>query len=583
MEDNRADVQTIKERVDIVSVISRYLSLTKSGANYKGHCPFHKDDTPSFTVSSEKGLWHCFGCGEGGDVFAFLMKIERISFPEAAERLAAEAGVSLKRRGDGERERLHTLSAEVVAYFSENLTNATAGKKAREYLLHRGYGEKTWERFGLGYALPEWDDLKRSFSKRYGLKTLTDLGLLVKGKGRVYDRFRDRVLFPIFDLSGRPIAFGGRAFQEEPKYLNSPKTVLFDKGRHLYGLSWAREALTAKHSAILVEGYTDVLSLHLAGITHAVGSMGTALTQGQANLLSRFVNNVVIAYDRDAAGGTASLRGMRILRNSGLDVRVARLPEGDDPDSLLRRDGPERTLEILEAAIPFHLSYIESLKERYNLSTLAGKERALAEARPFYQGISSLPLKEEIVGLLAELLDLPLEGVREDLGKRQQRWRPTEEPREMEHSWGKEEVILSLLLRGEADFREVATLASPEDFSQHYRPIVEALATANDPFNLSLLMQHLDEESARRASYLALAPVRFNDTGKALQDALIKLVKLPAIDKELVRLREETKRCDKEGNLDRVDELQRTYSALVAKRTALVAQKHPRRGRDDKG
>lgn len=576
MRDGRIDVQAIMERVDIVSVISRYLTLTKSGAEYKGRCPFHKDDTPSFMVNLEKGLWHCFGCGEGGTVFTFLMKIERISFPEAAERLAAEAGVPAKRRVDGERERLRAINAEVASYFSENLLSTAAARKAREYLVGRGYEEEVWERFGLGYALPGWDHLKGRFAERHGLKTLTGLGLLVKGKENLYDRFRDRVIFPIHDLSGRPVAFGGRALEGEPKYLNSPKTALFDKGRHLYGLSWAREALAARRCAILVEGYTDVLSLHLTGITHAVGSMGTALTQGQADLLGRFVEEVVIAYDRDAAGGAASLRGMRILRNSGLNVRVAILPEGEDPDSLVRCDGTERMLEIVEAAVPFHIFYIESLKGRYDLSTLAGKEGALAEARPFYQGIASLPLRQEIAGLLAELLDLPREGVMEDLASRRARRRGVEEPSEVERGWGEEEVILSLLLRGEVDWRRVAALASPEDFSQGYRPIVEALATESEPFDLPQLMQRLDEESARRASYLALAPVAFSNAEKALRDALVKLVKLPAIERKLAVLREEMKRSEGTGDRDRVDELQRAYSALVA-------EKLSRRGNDGKG
>jgi DNA primase len=566
MSREHTDVQQIKDRIDIVSVISRYLTLTKSGANYKGRCPFHKDDTPSFMVSPEKGLWHCFGCGEGGDVFAFLMKIEKISFPEAMERLASEVGISVKQRGDGEREKLRAINAAVADYFADNLTNKAAARKAREYLIGRGYEEDSWERFGLGYALPGWNQLRKHFLRTYQEKILLDLGLLVAGKESPYDRFRDRVIFPIYDLAGRPIAFGGRAFEGKPKYLNSPKTALFDKGRHLYGLSWAREALQARQQAILVEGYTDVLSLYQAGITHAVGSMGTALTQGQADLLGRFVEEVVIAYDRDAAGGAASLRGMQILRNSGLSVRVARLPQGDDPDSLVRRDGADRFLEIVNLAVPFHLFYIESLKERYDVRTLAGKEGALAEARSFYQGIASLPLRQEIAERLSEVLNLPVEGVVEDLSGRRSRRRPAKETQEPGPRWGAEEVILSLLLRGEVGWERVAAVASPDDFSPHYRPIVEALSMEGDPLDLSLLMQHLDEESTRRVSYLTLVPLRFTDVEKALQDALAKLVRLPAIEKRLVALRQEIKESEERGDRDRLDRLQRAYSVLVAER-----------------
>ena len=566
MREGRTDVQAVKERIDVAAVMSRYLSLVKSGQTLKGRCPFHKDDTPSFVVSPEKGLWHCFGCGEGGDLFAFLMKIERISFPEALEKLAAEAGVVLKRRGDGERDELFAITAQVAALFSENLHRSAEGEKARQYLLGRGFAAEAWERFGLGYALPGWDHVKGAFAKRYGTKVLTDLGLLVESKGTFYDRFRDRVIFPIVDLTGRPVAFGGRAFDGEPKYLNSPKTPLFDKGRTLYGLSWAREAISAGRSAVLVEGYTDVLSLHLAGIPHAVGSMGTSLTQGQADLLARFADEAVIAYDRDAAGGAGALRGMTILRNSGLSVRVARFPEGDDPDSLVRREGPARVNELVAAAVPFHLFYLDSLKDRHDLHTHAGKEGTLEEARPFYQGVASLPLRQEIAGHLAGLVNLPLERVMEDLASRPSRQAGATEPSVERREWGEQEVMLALMLRGRADGKKVFSLVSPEAFSEAYRPIAEAMARAADPADLAALMVDLDEESARLASYLTLAPVEFSDAEKALDDALAKLVTLPAIERRLADVREEMKRTEASGDRTRIDELQGTYRALVVQK-----------------
>ncbi len=566
MSGGRTDVQAVKERIDVAAVMSRYLSLVKSGQTYKARCPFHKDDTPSFVVSAEKGLWHCFGCGEGGDLFAFLMKIERISFPEALERLAAEAGVELKRRGDGERDELYAITARAAEFFSENLVRPSDGDKARQYLLGRGLSPEVWTRFGLGYALDRWDHLKAAFGKRYGTKVLIDLGLLVEGKENPYDRFRDRVMFPIYDLSSRPIAFGGRTFSGEPKYLNSPKTPIFDKGRTLYGLSWARDAIAAGRSAVLVEGYTDVLSLHLAGIGQAVGSMGTSLTQGQADLLARFADEVVIAYDRDTAGGAGALRGMTILRNSGLSVRVARLPEGDDPDSLVRREGKERMDGLLTEAVPFHLFYLESLSGRHDLRTLAGKEEALDEARPFYQEIASLPLRQEIAGHLADLVNLSVEQVMQDLSGRPSR-RPGMEPGgESDRKWGAQEVILSLLLRGKADAQAVFSLVSPEAFTGAFRPIAEELSRASELTDLSLLMRDLDEESAKLSSFLALAPIEFSDAEKALGDAMARLVTLPAIERRLAGLREEIKQSEESGDRSRVDELQGTYRALVVQK-----------------
>lgn len=563
---DRSDVEAIKSRVDVISLISRYLTLTKSGSRYKGHCPFHKDDTPSFYVDPEKGLWHCFGCGEGGDLFAFLMKIERISFPEALERLAAEAGIRISRKGDGAREKLYEINAEAAKYFADNLRHSRIGKQARDYLMSRGYEEGMWKRFGLGYALDEWEGLKKRFSKRYGTKALLELGLLVKGKNEsLYDRFRDRVIFPIYDLTGRPIAFGGRAFSGEPKYLNSPQTPLFDKGRHLYGLSWARDEIAARRFAVLVEGYTDVLSLHAAGIGNAIGSMGTALTRGQAELIARFADEVVIVYDRDAAGAAASVRGMQILRNAGLAVRVAALPEGEDPDSFVRREGKEEFSQVISEAIPFHIFFLETLKERYDLTSLKGREEALDAARPFYQGLSSLPLRQEVGRRLGDLIDLPTEEVMRELARGRTARPDQGHAEEVEVAWGEEDVILGLLLRGEAKWEEVSQLAGPEDFSPRYRPLVEAIAEMGDPIDTAKVVSRVDEDAMRLASKLVIAPVVFSDIKKALNDALVRLVRLPVIEQRLRELREEIKRAKDRA---KIDELQRTYSALVAEKIA---------------
>ncbi|MBE0634768.1 DNA primase, partial [Candidatus Bipolaricaulota bacterium] len=265
MPGQRADVKELKARLDFVSIIARYVTLIKSGTGFKAKCPFHKDDTPSMTVSAEKGLWHCFGCGEGGDVIGFVMKIERLSFIETVRRLAEEVGLSFEPAEDGARDELRALMADVANLFAKNL-RADAGEKARDYLSNRGYPASCWTTYNLGYALPGWDNVKRTFSKQ-GEEILLKLGLLVQGDKGTYDRFRDRTIFPILDLSGRPVGFGGRTFEGEPKYLNSPQTPLFDKGRLVYGISWARERMSQTRVAVLVEGHTDVLSLHQADIT----------------------------------------------------------------------------------------------------------------------------------------------------------------------------------------------------------------------------------------------------------------------------------------------------------------------------
>lgn len=563
----RADVKEIKARLDIVSTISRYVTLTKSGSGFKAKCPFHKDDTPSMTVSAEKGLWHCFGCGAGGDVIGFVMKIERLSFIEAVRRLAEEVGMTFDMVEDGARDEQRSILAEVANYFVKNL-QSSAGEKARQYLLNRGYPASCWMTYGIGYALPGWDNVKRTFSK-YGEAALLKLGLLVQGDKGTYDRFRDRTIFPILDLSGRPVGFGGRAFTGEPKYLNSPQTPLFDKGRLVYGISWARERMSQTRTAVLVEGYTDVLSLHQADIRNAVGSMGTALTPGQAELLKRFVDEIVIAYDMDAAGSAASLRGMQIVRNVGLNVRVARLPDGEDPDGLVRQGGAEAMQEVIDAALPFHQFFIEALKATHDVTTIHGKERLLEDAREFYRDIRSSALREEIERRIAELVDLSIESVRRELPRRS---RPRDEesnPQTPTEHWGVEEHLLALVLRGEVSWDMITSQLSPLDFSPPNRRIAEYLAAGVS--DLSDLMSELDEDQARRASFYALAPLEI-DVEQTIEDATRWMGRLPGIEKRIQAI-------DREIVISGEAQDWKRWEQLVKEKEELrVAWKHARKG-----
>ena len=562
MPSQRPDVKEIKARLDIFSIISRYVALTKSGAGFKGKCPFHKDDTPSMTVSVEKGLWHCFGCGEGGDVIGFFMKIERLTFVEAVRRLAEEVGMSFDAAEDGVRDQLRAVMADVANSFVRNL-RSDAGEKARDYLIGRGYPESCWLTYGLGYALPGWDNVKKSFSK-HGDAVLLKLGLLVQGDKGTYDRFRDRTIFPILDLSGRPIGFGGRAFEDQqPKYLNSSQTPLFDKGRIVYGISWARERMSQTRKAVLVEGYTDVLSLHQADITNAVGSMGTALTSGQAELLKRFVDEVIIAYDQDAAGGAASLRSMQILRNIGLDVRVAQLPAGEDPDGFVRSQGSEAMQEVLDAALPFHVFFIESLRARHDVSTVHGKELLLEDAREFYSQVRSSALREEIERQIAQLVDLSIESVRRELPRRS---RPRDDDavqHELSEHWGVEEHLLALVLRGEVAWDKIAPHVEIDDFSDINKPIARSLAAGI--VDLSELMGELDEEGARRASFYALAPLEI-DVDQTIEDAKRRMGRLPAIEKRLAAIGHEIKTSEDAEDWERWNKLAREKAELLIAR-----------------
>lgn len=346
-------IQNIIEQNDIVDVVSEFVRLKKAGRDYKGLCPFHHEKTPSFNVLPEKQIFKCFGCGEGGNVITFIMKYKNISFIDAIKFLADRANIDISYsngnpRKKDENERLYNLNVEAARYYYRNLK---INKNAKKYLLNRGIEEKTIVRFGLGYALDDWHGVKNYILKKgYSELDLLNAGLILKSeKGNTYDRFRNRIIYPVFDYKGRVIGFGGRVLDNSvPKYLNSPETNIFKKGTNLYGLNFAiREK---QKYFVLVEGYMDCISLHQFGINSAVASLGTALTVNQARLLKRYVSKVIISYDADFAGQTATLRGLNILRKQGLDVKVLKVPQGKDPDEYIRNNGRESFLKLIENA-----------------------------------------------------------------------------------------------------------------------------------------------------------------------------------------------------------------------------------------
>lgn len=358
--DNRSleSAEGARERVraasDVVEIVGQYVTLKKTGRTWKGLCPFHQEKTPSFTVSPERQTYHCFGCGAGGDVFRFVQEVERLTFPEALRHLAERAGIELPRyeKGSGEAGKLYEICEEAARLYRRCLLDPALGRQARDLLRRRGIGEEVEERFGLGFAPPGWDFLTSRLERAFGRDALRTAGLaLERETGGVYDRFRERLVVPLRLPSGRVVGFGGRATgDEEPKYLNSPETPVYRKGQFLFGLGEARGSLRDRQEAVLVEGYFDCLVLHQAGFTAAVAAAGTAVTADQARLLARYVERVVVALDGDAAGQTASRRALGPLLSAGVEVRVARLPVGDDPDSFVRERGAAAFAEALEAA-----------------------------------------------------------------------------------------------------------------------------------------------------------------------------------------------------------------------------------------
>jgi len=408
--------QRIKEKIDIVDLISSYVKLTRSGKNYIGLCPFHNDHNPSFTVSPEKQLFYCFGCKEGGDVIKFLMKIEHLSYREALVQLGRRVGIEIDETGEesngGIRE-FYKVNDLVTRYFYYILMETQYGKTPREYLARRGIKKETIDTFRLGYAIASWNALQK-FLERKGisLETQEILGLIINDKetGKTYDRFRDRIIFPIIDITGHTLGFGGRVLDDSlPKYINTPETPIFRKGQILYGLYQTRDEIMKKDQAIIVEGYMDCISLYQAGIKNVVASMGTAFTREQGLALKRIAKDIVIAFDTDTAGDLAVIRGANVLREVGCSVRIARWSVFKDPDEFVRNQGPIVFLDIINRAKPFLDYMLDLLINRYDISTLEGRVQFFQEFFPLLRTEPRVSVQRAYLDKIATLGKIPPE------------------------------------------------------------------------------------------------------------------------------------------------------------------------------
>jgi DNA primase len=391
-----------KNKLIVVVVIGETVQLKKAGTTFKGLCPFHGEKTPSFTVTPGRDSWKCFGCGEGGDIFSFVMKRDGLSFPEALKVLAAKAGVELDERTtreDARKARLRDVLESAIAFYHAVLTGSKTGQAALDYLRGRGFSDETIKKHQLGYAPGGWDTLARQLAAKRQIRAedLVEVGLAQprqSARGGVYDRFRERVIFPIRDMNGGPVGLGGRVLavaadgdrDHGPKYLNSPATPLFDKSRTLYLIDRAKASIRKTNQAVIVEGYTDALMAHQAGFENVVASLGTALTPGQVGLLTRYGKRIALAYDVDAAGEKAGTFGVNSLESiipqlaaadTGVEldeVRVVRLPDGKDPDEVVR-DSPDRWREEIRTAQPIVDYLIEQHAKAFDLKTPGGKTR----------------------------------------------------------------------------------------------------------------------------------------------------------------------------------------------------------------
>ncbi len=415
-------IREIRERADIVEVVSSYLPLKRSGGNHQGLCPFHAEKTPSFNVNAPRQIFHCFGCGVGGDVFSFLMRMEGMAFPDAVRRVAERVGIEIaeetispeEERRRKEREDLFRINEVACAFYHQILLEAPEASAARRYLRERGYDGDTARTFRLGFAPGRWEALAGHLAQKgFDVRQVRETGLIRPGKENRgdYDLFRNRILFPILDVSGKVTAFGGRVLDDSlPKYINSPESPIYHKGRVLYGFSQARETMRKSDEVIVVEGYFDLLALHRAGFANVVATCGTALTEDHARLLKRYVKRVKLLFDQDRAGQKATFRAMEPLLTGGLSVSSVALDAGEDPDSFIAAKGAEEFRTRLDAARPVFEVYIDSVLQAHG-DAIEGRARAAEEIAASLTLVPSdierslyLKALSERTGLDAELL-----------------------------------------------------------------------------------------------------------------------------------------------------------------------------------
>lgn len=417
--------EKVKQQADIVRIVGEYVRLKKSGQNFTGLCPFHSEKTPSFAVHPTKQIYHCFGCGLGGDVFKFVMEMEKCAFPEAVRIVAEKCGIAIprprehspeERRENQQRAALSEMHREAAAFFVRQLEGTPEGKVARAYLEDRGLSAETIAGFGLGFAPSGGEVLYRQLKQKYPDPLIELSGLISRDQsGRLFDRFRRRIMFPIANEGGKIVAFGGRALGDDiPKYMNSPETPLYSKSTVLYHLDRAKESMRRADFAILVEGYMDTIGIVRAGIGNVVASCGTSLAEPQVKLLARFTRHVVVNYDPDAAGQAATERSIGLLLEHGLDVRVLALPGKADPDKFIREQGKDAYQKLLNAA-PEYVDYLIERARKMDLVTGEGKLRALNFLMPYVQKIPNQLLRSEWASRIAQQLRIEEPVLRQSL------------------------------------------------------------------------------------------------------------------------------------------------------------------------
>jgi DNA primase len=537
-------VDEVRSRADIVEIVGEHVHLKRSGKDFKGRCPFHEERTPSFYVVPSKGFYKCFGCGESGDVFTFLMKRLGLSFVDAVKMVGERSGMEVRevsrQGGEDPFRKYHEANAFAKQFFQDGLWGESRGTEAQGYLKRRGIGRETAERFGLGYAPDEWRALRDAAAK-HGLdeEVLLEVGLLIQreeGK-EPYDRFRSRVIFPIESGSGKVLAFGGRvlgtAGKGVPKYLNSPESPVYHKGEILYGLSWAKNAIRRDEGALVVEGYMDAVSLAAAGIENVVAPLGTSVTEEQARLLARYSTRVFLLFDSDPAGLRATFRAGDILLAAGLHPAVVTLPPGEDPDTVVRKEGPQAIREYLSHAVDVLDRKLQILEERDYFSSIEKVREAVDRLLPTLRAARDPALRDIYVSRVAERTGVRRETLEGEMEKDEvapglrSRPRPSHPAAETARptTLGAERKLLLLLVQFRDYVDRAAERVGPDDFQDpSFRAVFQALLA--DP-ELTRPPDGMDLVAARRMEELLGDEERLSEASRVFEESLGQMKEVP--------------------------------------------------------
>lgn len=560
-------IDEIKNRLDIVEVIRGYIKLQKAGANYRAVCPFHSEKKPSFFVSPARQIWHCFGsCSTGGDIFKFVMKIEGVEFGDALRILAQKAGVELKKQDPKlrtEKQRLYEISELACCFFEKQLEQSSGGKEAKDYLLSRGIKQESIKKWRLGYAPDAWQGLSDFlFSKGYKREEIEKAGLALKSEktGKHYDRFRGRIMFPVFNFSSQPVGFGGRVLEsrkhdEVAKYMNSPNTPLYDKSRILYGLNKAGIEIRKKDICVLVEGYMDVIMTNQTGFENVVATSGTALTPYQLKILKRYSDNLLTAFDMDIAGNSATKRGIDLAQSHGFSIKIVTMPEGKDPADIVSED-VNKWQSLVEQAKSIHDFYFENTLSRFDKNIIEGKKGISKVLLPIIKRIPNKIEQSIWVRDLARTLEVKEEDVLEELGKTRldylvEAGNVIEKPKPLAQKTRKEllEERLAVLA---IKFPEKLNLVKEEDFqlfSLQAKEIFNCLKENKKTDQINYLSLKAEVEPAFTEG---TSGMEFQDCFKELKTLVIK-------DK-LDKISQEIKKAEQNKNIDKIQELVQQFN-----------------------